>query len=69
MYTLISSPKEEIDTLIKPKRKEAHMKKLRGRKDLAGRGPFKSSKDHIKFRISHSGSRAQHKGDTRNHGW
>ena len=26
-------------------------------------------KDHINIRISHSGSRAQYKGDTRNHGW
>ena len=30
-----------------------------------GRGP----KDHINMRISHSGSKDQYKGDTRNHDW
>ena len=29
----------------------------------------KAPKDHIDTRISHSGSKAQYKGDIRNHGW
>ena len=32
---------------------------------LVMRGP----KDHINITISHSGSRGQYEGDTRNHGW
>ena len=30
---------------------------------------FRGPKEHRNIRISHAGSRAQWKGDTRNHGW